>query len=94
MKNSINSIPFDDIFAERGKEVKVEDLVKGQTYLASGYWDWLLVFDGLERNGNVKYKSALPSDGQFEEWSGDFKAERLFFEATENQIKLLKSYLI
>jgi len=51
MKKSVNGKSFDEIFSERGKEVRVEQMVKGNVYLFDQEgeydWNWIGVFGRL-----------------------------------------------
>ena len=95
MKHSINGKTFDEIFGQRGEEVKVEDMVSGEIYL----WDdsaspVLSVFNKMENNV-YHTKFDMANDGStFPGWPWfvGYKMECAeFFTATPDQISLLNS---
>jgi hypothetical protein len=109
MKKSVNGKSFDEIFAERGREVKIEEMVKGKVYLFDKEgkypWDWIAKFGGLRNikkypDAEVGTYNLLCSDGssffvndKIDE--GGFRREdtNAYFEATPDQIDLLNLYI-
>jgi len=102
MKKSINNLSFDEIFAERGKKVKVEEMKKGCYYLIRlrhEEYKWLV------KSGGIRIKSPYPVNTPYCLSSDDatflkaalqglcFSDVKCVFEATENQIILLNSYI-
>jgi hypothetical protein len=104
MKKSINNLSFDQIFAERGKEVKVNELEKGRVYLfdqtGQYFYNWIAKFSGINENPDaaIGFSESLASDGWWDENVADGDGIRVtdasfIFEATQNQVELLNSYI-
>jgi len=98
MKKSVNGKSFDEIFEERGKEVK--NMVKGIAYLilCDDSDLWLFTFNGI-LNRKYSYIGCLTSlchDGTCYTYTEDMGFEPSdfikAFTATQNQIALLNAY--
>lgn len=93
MKKSVNGLGFDAIFAEKGKEVKFEDLdLKKTYYSSSGIKSRAAIF--CTKRVTEKCHMVVDS-GYYSEYAIFCKFifnECKIFEATPNQIDLLNAY--
>ena len=104
----INGKTFDEVFAERGKETTIDEMVVGNIYLLernSCKWNWLSNFAGLNDLNNHPMSEIgtihnLASDGydsfvnSTDRRSG-FTREQItaVYEATPSQVELLNMYI-
>ena len=104
----INGKTFDEVFAERGKQTTIDEMVVGNIYLLEQDdfdWNWLTIFAGLndveEHPGSeIGTMHDLASDGDnlfINDTDGTrgFTREQIttVFEATPSQIELLNMYI-
>jgi len=103
MKKQVNGLTFDEVFEERGKEIKVSEMVKDRVYLCDQLdvfgWLKLIKFKGVapsRYNIDILTSTILYSDGD----DGDdnpglgmkIRNAKAFYEATPNQIALLNAH--
>ena len=96
----INGKTFDEVFAERGKEVKCIDMIVKKSYLCTNPELLNVIFDfcSLDKDRNVFSKHHVFQNGTFDnhnEESGVLTIEPsdYFYQATPNQIELLNMYI-
>ncbi len=101
MKHSVNGKSFDEIFEQRGKRVRIRQMLKGRVYLLDqehNYtWNWLIYFECIEDGGVIASTVELASDGDTQilphtDRIGGCNSVNAVFEATPDQIDLLNSY--
>ena len=104
----INGKTFDEIFAERGEETTIDEMVVGNIYLLEQDdfdWNWLTIFAGLndveEHPGSeIGTMHDLASDGDplfINDTAGTKGLKRddiaAIYQATPNQTELLNMYI-
>jgi len=105
MKKSVNGKSFDEVFEQRGEEVKLDEMKKGEVYLLDFTYLFQCIklarFDGMQpekERVDVLVLSRLYNDGDYAEnepgdGCGSLSTEiDKIFSATPDQIALLNSY--
>jgi len=96
MKKSINNPSFDEIFAERGKEVKISKLKKGGVYFFVPFGRRLnIIHKHKKTEGDKMWCECVVFDDRDYLIGGcvRFSDIATAYEATQNQIALLNSYI-
>lgn len=98
MKKSVNGKSFDEIFEERGDNIKFNEMVQGDIYLNHRWYKDgtnIFRFHEFDRLKHIISDSSLfESGGAYHGISGHSVVDDRdkYFVATHNQIDLLNSY--
>lgn len=96
MEKSVNGKSFDEIFAQRGKEVKVEEMERGKVYITDETFTyWPCIFKLAEEWFGFADKPfwayyAVTQNGYYDTETQIYG--EAFYEATPDQIDLLNAY--
>lgn len=102
MKKSVNGKTFDEIFEQRGKEVELNELVKGITYLNDssltdeGFGCYLFVFDSfMKSEGNFIQDGGFLSDSDIYQYDMEkgfsYTESDLFLKPHPTKLRYLNS---
>ena len=96
----INGKTFDEVFAERGKEVKCIDMIVNKSYLCTNPGLLTVIFDfySIDNNNNVHSKHHVFDNGAFDNHNKESEVLTIdpsdcFYLTTPNQIELLNMYI-
>ena len=97
MKHSINGKTFDEIFGQRGEEVKTNGLKEGEVYIwINDVYSRMLIKYTRSGTNYISAEFAIATDGSISDyfdWFNDKMIRSRFFTATSDQISLLNSYM-
>jgi len=95
MKKSVNGKSFDEIFAERGAQVQVEEMKIGEYYFTecpTFLIDWISIFDKIDEGKVWRIISIANSGNLYGNGSIGINEIGVIFTATPDQIALLNLY--
>jgi len=95
-KLSVNGKDFDEVFAEKGNPILIQNMIEGNVYFWHDFdcphLSSIIKFSDYHRS-EIFVKSGLFDNGQvIRKTSYMFESYDIFFEATPNQIYLLNAY--
>jgi|SRR5665647_18591 len=98
MKNSVNGKTFDEIFDQFARQINPESMDKGLIYFATDDGNrWIFEFSGVSNAESYDLYMFNDSIGNCDGFENNNGSEGVsngcqFYEATPDQIALLKSY--